>query len=103
MCHKAKGTRKVRFSFDETHPTHTGAMWLIQRFCNKLKLRWLIPKILAGTPPERGDEFLPKTRATGWLRLPREFRSCKWAIRLPRLEPYEKWSASRFFEDYLYY
>jgi len=78
-------------------------MWLIQRFCNKLKLRWLIPKILAGTPPERGDEFLPKTRATGWLRLPREFRSCKWAIRLPRLEPYEKWSASRFFEDYLYY
>lgn len=39
-----KGTQKVRFSFEETHITHFGGMWLIQRFCNKLKLRWLIQK-----------------------------------------------------------
>src|SRR5215469_16367455 len=39
-----KGTRKIGFSFDETHITHFGGMWLIQRFCNKLRLRWLIQK-----------------------------------------------------------
>ena len=39
-----KGTRKVHFSFDETHLTHFGGMWLIRRFCNKLKLRWLLQK-----------------------------------------------------------
>jgi len=39
-----RGTRKVRFAFEETHLTHFGGMWLIQRFCSKLKLRWLIQK-----------------------------------------------------------
>jgi len=34
-----KGTRKIHFSFDETYLTHVGGMWLIRRFCNKLKLR----------------------------------------------------------------
>lgn len=34
-----KGTRKVRFSFDETHLTHFGGMWLIQRFCKQLGLK----------------------------------------------------------------
>jgi len=44
LCHMPKGTRKIGFSFDETHITHFGGMWLIQRFCNKLRLRWLIQK-----------------------------------------------------------
>ncbi len=39
-----KGTRKVHFSFEEGRLTHFGGMWLIQRFCNKLKLRWLLQK-----------------------------------------------------------
>jgi hypothetical protein len=34
-----KGTREVRFSFEESHLTHFGGMWLIQRFCNKLRLK----------------------------------------------------------------
>src|SRR3970040_843410 len=41
-----KGTRKVRFSFEESHLTHFGGMWLIQRFCNRLRLRWLPQKHL---------------------------------------------------------
>ena len=41
-----KGTRKVRFSFDETHLTHFGGMWLIQRFCNNLRLRHLIKRYI---------------------------------------------------------
>jgi len=39
-----RGSRKVRFSFEETHLTHFGGMWLIQRFCNRLRLRWLLQK-----------------------------------------------------------
>ena len=35
----AKGTRKIDVSFEETHITHFGGMWLIQRFCNKLGLK----------------------------------------------------------------
>lgn len=34
-----KGTQKVDFSFDESHITHFGGMWLIQRFCKKLHLK----------------------------------------------------------------
>jgi len=34
-----KGTQKVYFSFDETHITHFGGMWLIQRFCKKIGLK----------------------------------------------------------------
>ncbi len=41
-----KGARKVYFSFEETHATHFGGMWLIQRFCNKLQLRRLIQRYL---------------------------------------------------------
>ena len=37
-----KGTQKVDFSFEESHITHFGGMWLIQRFCNRLKLRHLL-------------------------------------------------------------
>jgi len=39
-----KRTRLVHFSFDESHLTHFGGMWLIQRFCNKLRLRRLIQR-----------------------------------------------------------
>lgn len=38
------GTRKIRFSFEESHLTHYGGMWLIQRFCNRLRVRWLLQK-----------------------------------------------------------
>jgi len=31
-----KGLQKIDFSFDETHITHFGGMWLIQRFCKCL-------------------------------------------------------------------
>jgi hypothetical protein len=41
-----KGAQKIRFSFDETNLTHFGGMWLIQRFCSKLKLKWLLQKYL---------------------------------------------------------
>ncbi len=37
-----KGTQKVRFTFDETHITHFGGMWLIQRFCKKIRLKKLL-------------------------------------------------------------
>ena len=39
-----KGARKIGVSFEETHITHFGGMWLIQRFCNKLRLRYLLQK-----------------------------------------------------------
>ena len=41
-----RGTQKFHFSFEETHLTHFGGMWLIQRFCKRLKLRWLLQKHL---------------------------------------------------------
>ena len=34
-----KGTQKIIFPFDESHLTHFGGMWLIQRFCQRLQLR----------------------------------------------------------------
>ena len=37
-----KGTQKVRFTFDETHITHFGGMWLIQRFCKKTRIKKLL-------------------------------------------------------------
>ena len=44
MCHMPKGTRKIVVSFDETHLTHFGGMWLIQCFCNRLGLRRLLQR-----------------------------------------------------------
>jgi len=52
-----KGTRKVRFSFDETHITHFGGMWLIQRFCNKLTLRHLLQRYVQ--TPQRSSDYHP--------------------------------------------
>ena len=45
-----KGTRKIRFSFEESHITHYGGMWLIQRFCNKLTLRRLLQRYIPASP-----------------------------------------------------
>src|SRR3989304_883872 len=39
-----KGLKNLHLSFIETHLTHFGGMVLIQRFCNKLKLRWLLQR-----------------------------------------------------------
>src|SRR3990170_1711925 len=44
-----KGARLIRFAFDESHLTHFGGMWLIQRFCNKLRLRRLIQRYVRVT------------------------------------------------------
>ncbi len=52
-----KGLRTLRLSFHDTHLTHFGGMVLLQRFCNKLRLRWLlqhyvkIPHRKADYPP----------------------------------------------------
>jgi hypothetical protein len=42
-----KGTRSIRFSFEESHLTHFGGMWLIQRFCNQIELRRLIQRYVS--------------------------------------------------------
>jgi len=34
-----KGAQKIEFSFEETHLTHFGGMWLIQRFCKHLGIK----------------------------------------------------------------
>jgi len=35
-----KGLKRLRFSFTDDRLTHFGGMVLIQRFCNRLRLRW---------------------------------------------------------------
>ncbi len=52
-----KGTRKFEFSFEETHLTHFGGMWLIQRFCNKLRLRYLLQKYISSK--QRDSDYHP--------------------------------------------
>ena len=52
-----KPLRAVRLAFRETHLTHFGGMILLQRFCNRLKLRWRIQKDL--TIPRRNANYLP--------------------------------------------
>ena len=42
----AKRYPEVRFSFEESHLTHFGGIWIIQRFCKRLKLRWLLQKYM---------------------------------------------------------
>ena len=39
-----RGLRTLRLAFAETHLTHFAGMVLRQRFCNKLRLRWLLQK-----------------------------------------------------------
>jgi hypothetical protein len=50
-----KGTREVRFSFEESHLTHFGGMWLIQRFCNKLRLKKRLQDYVRR--PQRRSEY----------------------------------------------
>jgi hypothetical protein len=45
-----KGTQKVDFSFDESHITHFGGMWLIQRFCKKLCLKRYLQNYIRLSP-----------------------------------------------------
>lgn len=50
-----KGTRKIRFLFEESSLTHFGGMWLMQRFCNHIRLRYLIQKHIR--LPQRGSSY----------------------------------------------
>lgn len=52
-----KGTRKIGFSFDESHITHFGGMWLIQRFFNQLGFRHLIQRYVSVIP--KGSTYHP--------------------------------------------
>jgi hypothetical protein len=49
-----KGTRKVIFSFEESHLTHFGGMWLMQRFCQRLQLRSRLQQYVR-IPEYQGD------------------------------------------------
>ncbi|HXJ93713.1 MAG TPA: IS1380 family transposase [Terriglobia bacterium] len=49
--------RTLRLAFAEPHLTHFGGMVLLQRFCNKLRLRWLIQNHLK--VPQRQADYLP--------------------------------------------
>lgn len=40
----AKGIRNIKILFEETHLTHYGGMFLIQWFCKKLKIKWILQK-----------------------------------------------------------
>lgn len=52
-----KGLRTLHFSFNDTHLTHFGGLVLLQRFCNKLKLRWLIQNYIK--VPQRNADYPP--------------------------------------------
>jgi len=45
-----KGLQTLRFSFDAESLTHFGGLFLIQRFCNKLRLRRRLERILQPVP-----------------------------------------------------
>ncbi len=52
-----KGLRTLEFSFEDTDLTHFGGLVLIQRFCQCLRLRWLLQRDL--TIAHRGGDFQP--------------------------------------------
>lgn len=52
-----KGPRILRLAFTDTHLTHFGGMVLLQRFCNKIKLRWMIQKYVKIL--QRNINYLP--------------------------------------------
>jgi len=52
-----KGARSIHFSFGESHLTHFGGMWLIQRFCNKLGLKKLLQDYVR--PSQRHSQYRP--------------------------------------------
>ncbi len=45
-----KGLQRLEFSFDGDALTHFGGLFLIQRFCNKLRLRRRLQRILKAAP-----------------------------------------------------
>ncbi len=49
-----KGLRALRFSFADSQLTHYGGMVLMQRFCNRLRLRWRLQKHVP-LPGRAGD------------------------------------------------
>ena len=57
LCDMPKGTRKFKFSFDGTHLTHFGGMWLINRFCHKINLKKVFQEYLR--LPQRSQGYLP--------------------------------------------
>lgn len=52
-----KGAQKVRFSFEETHITHFGGMWLMQRFCKKIGLKKRLQDYVRFT--QRNQDYHP--------------------------------------------
>lgn len=52
-----KALRRLRFSFEDTHLTHFGGMVLVQRFCSRLRLRWLLQHYVS--IPRRNADYLP--------------------------------------------
>ncbi len=52
-----KGLKTLRLTFKDTNLTHFGGMILIQRFCNRLRLRWLVQKYVK--IPQRNANYLP--------------------------------------------
>jgi len=78
-----KDARLTHFSFGESHLSHFGEMWLIQRFCNKLGLpaRFVreSKRNVVKLPHDYHyqHEFLEASRKIQKLRLPRKFRICK--------------------------
>lgn len=46
LCHMPKGARNIHFLFEESRLTHFGGMWLIQRFCNRIRLRHLFQRYI---------------------------------------------------------
>ena len=52
-----KGLRTLAFSFDDAHLTHFSGLVLLQRFCQQLRLRWLLQR--AVLPPQATGDFQP--------------------------------------------
>jgi len=52
-----RALRTLHLSFHETHLTHFGGLVLLQRFCNKLRLRWLLQNRV--NIAQRNADYLP--------------------------------------------
>ena len=50
-----KGLGTLRLAFADVHLTHFGGMALLQRFCNKLRLRWQLQHSLK--VPQRHADY----------------------------------------------
>jgi hypothetical protein len=52
-----KGLRTLAYCFDEAHLTHFSGLVLLQRFCQQLRLRWLLQRDVL--PPQATGHFQP--------------------------------------------